>query len=126
MILGLANLFYRGDFPNTLGGLSILWIMSYYYKPKQLSVETYTSIQNIVYIVTGLLIYDLLWFFLEISNCFSGIDKYKGGKENFIFRFSLLITFFNILAKVILLLSAMIQKSKIENLSKNKAPEQQQ
>lgn len=124
-ILGLTNLFYRGDFPNTLGGLCILWIMYNYYKPKQSSAETNSTIRNMLYIVIGLLIYDLIWFFLEISNCFSGIDKYKGGKEDSIFRFSIIITFCNILVKVILLLSAMIQKSKIENLSKNQASEQQ-
>ena len=96
-----------------------------YYKPKQSSAETNSTIRNMLYIVIGLLIYDLIWFFLEISNCFSGIDKYKGGKEDSIFRFSIIITFCNILVKVILLLSAMIQKSKIENLSKNQASEQQ-
>ena len=116
-VLSIFNMFYRGDFPSFLGGLSILWIMFSFFNPKKSTQEKKQLYLYILYIGIGLLVYDLIWFFMEITNLFSGIDKYTGGSQNGIFRFSLLITFMNILTKTILVLSLLIQRSKLEKSS---------
>ena len=113
-VLSILNMFYRGDFPSFLGGLSILWIMFSYLNPKKSPQEKKQLYQYILYIGVGLLVYDLIWFFIEITNLFSGVDQYTGGSQNGLFRFTLLITFISILTKTVLVLSLLIQRSKLE------------
>ena len=116
-VLSIFNMFYRGDLPSFLGGLSILWIMFSYLSPKKSPEEKKQLYQYILYIGIGLLVYDLIWFFMEITNLFSGIDQYTGGSQNGLFRFTLLITFISILTKTVLVLSLLIQRSKLERSS---------
>ena len=116
-VLSILNMFYRGDFPSFLGGLSILWIMFSYLNPKKSPEKKKQLYQNILYIGIGLLVYDMIWFLIEITNLFSGIDQYTGGSQNGLFRFTLLITFISILTKTVLVLSLLIQRSKLERSS---------
>ena len=104
--LSLLNCFYKNDFVNVLGGLSIYLSSIFIFSNKN---KTKNYLKYLIYLIIGLIIFDLIWFFLYIGK---DIDYYTKGNENGIKSFGLFITFLNILLKGGLLYSVI-------NLNKN-------
>ena len=116
-ILGGFGCSARPDFPNALGGLVVFIGTMINYRSLQNMLSTY---KTFLYLVIGLIAYDLLWIIFSWNSCTSGNDKYTGGNEDGIKKFALLLTFINLICKSGLTFSLWAWVKKLENKNKNK------
>ena len=112
--LSLLNCFYKNDFVNVLGGLSIYLSSLFIFLNKN---QTKNYLKYLIYLIIGLILFDLIWFILYIGK---DIDYYTKGNENGIKSFGLFMTFLNILLKGGLLYSVLnINKNLTQKENKN-------
>ena len=112
--LSLLNCFYKNDFVNVLGGLSIYLSSLFIFLNKN---QTKNYLKYLIYLIIGLILFDLIWFILYIGK---DIDYYTKGNENGIKSFGLFMTFLNILLKGGLLYSVLnINKNITQKENKN-------
>lgn len=110
--LGILNLFAKPDFLNILLGMWILIIMIFNanrkISTKKILDDTIEHMKLIFTCLIVLTFFDLIWMVLFI------------GSPSHAVGFSLFITFLSILAKLVLTVAVLIQKSKCEHLKETK------
>ena len=97
-ILGILCSFFRPDFPNTLGGIMVLLVCLFGFR-NATKEKTLMLLNYLLKGVFGLLIYDLIWMLIYIGSVFSGRDKFTGGNEDGILKFTMFITLLNEIIK---------------------------
>ena len=97
-VLGVLCSFFRPDFPNTLGGIMVLLVCLFGFR-NATKEKTLMLLKYLLNGVFGLLIYDLVWMVFYIGSAINGRDKYTGGNEDGILKFTMFITILNEIIK---------------------------
>lgn len=93
--LGIIGSLKRPDFPNQVGGLSV--ILGCFQASKSEPKDAKNVFKSLLIGILTLLLYDFIWIINHIT--IINIDKYNGGHENFICIFSILACGINIIVK---------------------------
>ena len=114
-LLGILSSFYRPDFPNELGGLILFFgcLVINEFNDKQKIIK---YLKHMYYDVIILLVYDLIWIILNLTNFWNGTDKDTGGNENGILRCCMILAIGNAILKGFLSINFM---KDIKNLEGN-------
>ena len=95
LICALIGGIWRTDFHNQLGGLLIYLVCVITQKNSE--EKNSLNFKCLLIFIPLLILYDFIWIIINFGR--TNIDKYTGGNENFIVKFSILMCFINIVAK---------------------------